>query len=187
MSSMDEEWRPLPGHDGYDVSSLGRVRSWRSLNGRGGLKDSPHFLRPYVAEFGPSKIPYERISLRKARKLNVAFVHHLIAAVFIGERPPGFVVRHLNGNSLDNRIENIAYGTYADNMMDAMRHGTLLVGARSPMSVVNEYDVAFIRSDDIHTLEWISKAFGISVSQVFRIKQNYSWSHHMTKSVRRKR
>lgn len=30
----------------------------------------------------------------------------------------GIVVRHLNGNSMDNSIDNIAIGTQSDNMMD---------------------------------------------------------------------
>lgn len=29
-----ERWLPIAGFDGYEVSDLGRVRSWRPLNGK---------------------------------------------------------------------------------------------------------------------------------------------------------
>lgn len=32
--------------------------------------------------------------------------------------------RHLNGNPYDNRLENLAWGTPSENMLDKVRHGT---------------------------------------------------------------
>lgn len=48
------------------------------------------------------------------------WVHRLQAFQKYGERiyEKGIQVRHLNGDSLDNRAENIAIGTQSDNMMD---------------------------------------------------------------------
>lgn len=36
-----EQWRPIPGHDGYELSNLGRVRSWKRWAGAG---DPPRIL-----------------------------------------------------------------------------------------------------------------------------------------------
>lgn len=52
-----------------------------------------------------------------------ARVHWMVAETFIGPRPPGQVVRHLNGDPGDNRVENLAYGTHSENMLDMVRHG----------------------------------------------------------------
>lgn len=49
-------------------------------------------------------------------------VHSLIAEAFIGPRPEGQVVRHLNDVPTDNRPENLAYGTYQENEMDKYRN-----------------------------------------------------------------
>ena len=45
-------------------------------------------------------------------------IHRLMAEIFIGPKPfPNACVRHLNGNSRDNSITNLAWGTYLDTRM----------------------------------------------------------------------
>ena len=50
-------------------------------------------------------------------------VHWLVAFAFLGPRPDGLEVRHLNGDKLDARLVNLAYGTHADNNRDTVAHG----------------------------------------------------------------
>jgi hypothetical protein len=50
-------------------------------------------------------------------------VHQLVARTFLGP-PRGLETRHLNGDCRDNRLENLAYGTRAENAQDMVRHGT---------------------------------------------------------------
>ena len=40
-----EVWLPIAGFLGYEVSDLGNVRSFRSPNGRGGLKTYPTMVK----------------------------------------------------------------------------------------------------------------------------------------------
>ena len=47
-------------------------------------------------------------------KKNV-LVHHLIAKAFLGERPDGYDVDHINYNKEDNRPENLRYLTIKEN------------------------------------------------------------------------
>lgn len=51
-------------------------------------------------------------------------VYELIAAAFLGPRPPGMHVRHADGSKDNNALENLCYGTPKDNQQDSMRHGT---------------------------------------------------------------
>ena len=49
---MDEEWKVIKGFIGYEVSSLGRVRSFRPRNGRGKLKETPAILKTKLDKEG---------------------------------------------------------------------------------------------------------------------------------------
>lgn len=55
-------------------------------------------------------------------------VHQIVADAFIGPRPADAEVRHLDGNPLNNRPENLAYGTHAENEADKKLHGTHKIG-----------------------------------------------------------
>jgi len=50
-------------------------------------------------------------------------VHVLVCRAYHGDAPsPDLEVRHLNGNSVDNRASNLAWGTRSDNSNDRVRH-----------------------------------------------------------------
>lgn len=51
-------------------------------------------------------------------------VHHLVLVSHRGPRPADLCCRHLNGNSKDNRLSNLAWGTHRENAMDREFHGT---------------------------------------------------------------
>lgn len=50
-------------------------------------------------------------------------VHQLVALTFLGPRPKGQEVRHLDGDPLNNAVTNLAYGTRSENILDVMRIG----------------------------------------------------------------
>ena|SRR5665647_230552 len=51
------------------------------------------------------------------------YVHELAAQAWLGPRPIGAVVRHLDDVPSNNSRENLAYGTRQDNALDAQRNG----------------------------------------------------------------
>ena len=110
MSAV-ELWRPVVGFEGrYEVSDAGRVRSLitareltHTVNGQG----------------------YHRVSLSSGKgPSRLHSVYRLVLAAFTGPAPTGHVARHLNGDPSDNRLANLAYGTYSENNRDTVRHGT---------------------------------------------------------------
>lgn len=62
---------------------------------------------------------YQRTTF-KLNKVNTLHTHRLQAYQKFGDKlyEDGIVVRHLNGNKLDNSWENIAIGTNKDNALD---------------------------------------------------------------------
>jgi hypothetical protein len=106
-----EIWKPVVGHPGYEVSSLGNVRS----SFRGG-----RVLRPGVNR---KRGGYRQVNLAGGIQRRICV---LVAAAFLGPRKEGQVARHKNGEPSDDRAENLEWGTQGDNNRDAVRHGTFL-------------------------------------------------------------
>lgn len=131
-----EVWRPVPGFKFYEASSLGRVRSIdRMVRGR-----YPGFLRKMrgcvLKPFDNGK--YLTVSVSDETHC----VHELVALAFHGPSPtPGFVVRHLNGNSRLNSAENLKWGSVKQNQEDRFAHGTACEGSKNYRAVLTEEKV----------------------------------------------
>ena len=107
-----EAWKPVVGYETYyEVSSLGRVRRLPKGN----------ILKHGVAGRG-----YARVTLSVNSVVRGKYVHHLVADAFLGKRPTGADVCHINGDIFDPRLDNLRYGTRHSNMRDSLRHGTHL-------------------------------------------------------------
>lgn len=106
------EWRPIPACPSYEISDEGSVRSWK-------------WGRPYVlAARRARRDRYMVATMQVDGRQITRSIHELVMTVFIGPRPEGLERRHLNGDSFDNRLTNLAYGTHSENMLDKVRHGT---------------------------------------------------------------
>lgn len=108
-----EEWKDIDGFPGYQISSYGNVRSF--TNNRHGLCNTPHFLGTDTNSNG-----YKRVFLGSKGRF---FVHHLVAKAFIPNPNDYPVVRHKDDDRLNNRADNLEWGTQADNIQDAIRRG----------------------------------------------------------------
>lgn len=51
-------------------------------------------------------------------------VASLVMLAFVGERPEGMDIRHLDGVVTNNNLSNLCYGTRSENILDCVRHGT---------------------------------------------------------------
>jgi hypothetical protein len=114
-----EQWKPIPGREGrYSVSNLGRVRSEPRVV-KHGLTET-YTVKGQILKTTPSKLGRPQFSDGYENGLLVSLA---VAEAFIGPRPPGLLVRHLDDDPLNNRLDNLAYGTYKDNHEDAKRNG----------------------------------------------------------------
>lgn len=145
-SEQGEVWCAVRGTDHpYEVSNLGRVRS-RTMTyidaiGRNYTKPG-RVLSPGLNRAGAND-GYYTVSLRVDGKPKSHRVHRLVAVAFLGQPPePGMDVRHLDGNELNNRVENLAWGTRSENMQDRTRHGTCVNAEKTQCAKGHEYNRA---------------------------------------------
>ena len=173
---MTEEWRRIDGFPGYEVSDLGRVRSFRPRSGKGPAPTTPRILKmppkdtgyPHVSMQGPD-------GRQRTRK-----VHRLVAVAFLPNPDSLPQVAHRNGNPLDNRAANLRWSTACDNMADTVTHGTKVFGERVGNSKLTEDDVMAIRGiyslGDV-TQQEIAERYGVDRATISYIVNGHSWGH----------
>lgn len=174
-----EEWLAVIGYEGlYEVSNLGRVRTVARLNvyknGRTRYQ-SGVLLRPRLSNKG-----YLRVGLWKDGRSRGCSVHVLVAAAFVGPRPPGLTVDHKDGNKLNNLFSNLEYITPKEQISRAILLGTRdFQGEKHPGAKLSEKDVIEIRRLGIEgmTKTAIGDLFGVSRHMVGRILSGKNWKH----------
>lgn len=133
---MDEQWRTIVGCDGcHEVSSFGRVRSVSRDRG------DNYWITGRLLSTKPSTT-YPKVNLCHGRVRKTHTVHTLVLKAFVGPPPPGMEARHLDGNRLNNRLDNLAWGTKSENMADRLRHGTNPQASRTECPRGHSYDEA---------------------------------------------
>ena len=167
---MNEEWRPIQGYDGYEVSSLGCVRSWRKLGARHAPPMSPRLKKQSTCVGG-----YLRVSLGREVKL----VHRLVLEAFVGPAPEGMQCRHLNGTASDNRLVNLSWATPVDNNADKIAHGTHQAGTKNGRAKLSDSDVRAMRAlrERGESFAKLGKKFGVSNQTAFGICKGKNWRH----------
>lgn len=120
----DEIWLPVPGYEGYyEASSLGRVRSLdRMVRTNGGAM---RLSRGRILVLGAYKrTGHKHVTFSVEGSTRTFTVHSVVMLTFVGPRPEGLEIRHLNGIPDDNSLTNLVYGTALENAEDRDdRHG----------------------------------------------------------------
>jgi len=104
-------------------------------------------------------------------------VHTLVAKVFIGEQPEGQEVRHLDCNSFNNNLENLAYGTRKQNMQDSIKNGSISRGTSRVNSVLTEWTVRIAREMVFcgYTNTAVAAKLGVSKSTMDSVIKGKHW------------
>lgn len=179
-------WKPIVGYEGrYSVSNDGQVRSERRTCriAHGERTVGARVLKP--ARTGP----YLRVVLGAGDGTKRSMsIHRLVAAAFVGGQSSAqTVVRHINGNPDDNRPENLAWGTPADNSKDMIQHGNSLRGEKHHKAKLTEADVLEIRASTEGPVKAAGR-FQVSVATIESIRagRNWGWltSSHQQEATR---
>lgn len=162
-----ETWKPYPGDTRYEVSDCGRVRSlrpWRSW--------------PAGRLMVPTPVHCGHLRVKAGVPLRAVFVHRMVLEAFVGPCPAGHEARHLNDDPTDNRLENLAWGTRAENLADAVRNGREYSpkGEGKINSKLTEAAVREIRSSAANAHE-LGRLFGVTPTAIRHVRKGRSWSH----------
>jgi hypothetical protein len=156
-----EIWMPVSGYEyTYEVSNLGNVRSVdRWVDGR-------WKLGKLLAQRLNKGTGYPTVTLR----YEIATVHTLVAAAFIGPRPTKHDVAHTDGDKTNNRVVNLRYATRKENCHDMVAHGTRT--KRLSIEQVTEIKKSLLKFENQYD---IANRYGIDQSNVSRIATGKNW------------
>lgn len=121
---MIEIWKDVAGYEGYyQISNLGRAKSLDRVVKRKNQPDLPlvgKILKPRTGKNG-----YDYVILRRDGKGKTAYIHRLVAEMFI-ENPCGFnVVNHKDGNKGNNTCGNLEWCNSQRNNQHAFETGLI--------------------------------------------------------------
>lgn len=169
-----EVWKAILGYEeNYEVSSLGRVKSLSRVTVTGKIK--PERLRTLSVNKRCGRL---QVTLYKYGKSRTWKVHSLVAHAFLGEQLKGMDVNHIDGNKLNNAVQNLEYCTRSENQLHAIRLGLNPHWHENhPLAKLKEFDIETIRilsAKGVKGIE-LSKQFKISRAQISRILTGKRW------------
>lgn len=175
---MNDEWKTIAGFEAYAVSSLGRVK--RVVGGRGARAGK--ILTWHTC----TQTGYADVRLVVNGKAHARTVHTLVARAFLGSLPDGLVTRHLDGDKLNCRLTNLAYGTLTDNAQDKVAHGRSSYGEKNPCAKITQAiadSIRFHHKSGVSAKE-LAASHGLCESTVHRIVSGKYWGRSQEASNR---
>lgn len=100
--------------DGYMVSSLGRVKSLDRLLPPDRIHPRGQFRKGRILKTHQKQHNYDSVIL-SSNPVKRYYVHRLVAMAFIPNPENKRDVNHKNGNTKDNRVENLEWTTHKEN------------------------------------------------------------------------
>jgi hypothetical protein len=159
------EWVALDNYPSYYICREGLVKSCKGKE--------PIILKNIVR----NKDGYLSVCLYN-NKNELKQLHRLLAETFIPNPDNLPVVRHLNDNPTDNRLENLAWGTYKDNAKDSMKNGTFHFKSLDEMRSMQLKSQEAIRKTTVFEKDGVKHEF-VSLQEGCRqlgLQPGHAWS-----------
>lgn len=118
---MEEIWKPLKEFSGYYISNSGRIKTrfGNILNGN-------------VDSHG-----YKNVRIKVGKKFKTYHIARLVAKTFIPNPENKPCVDHINTIKTDNRVENLRWCSYKENMRNPLTYKKLLLELLKPERLKN--------------------------------------------------
>ena len=103
---MSIEWKAIPSFPKYEASTTGEIRNAKT--------------KCVIKPFTDLQQEYGRITVYGEGKRRKVMAHTLVAQAFLGDKPYGHEIDHINSDRTDNRPCNLRYVTPEQNRANPM-------------------------------------------------------------------
>ena len=122
---MIEEWKDIPEYEGiYQVSNIGRIKrlEYKRINNLTNTISifKEHLLKPRI-----KNNLYFKVTLCKNNEIKAKYIHRLVAITFLPNPENKPQVNHIDGNKLNNNVDNLEWVTESENMQHAYSHNLI--------------------------------------------------------------
>lgn len=158
---QDEVWKDIEGYEGlYQVSTCGNVKSLPKIrrNGTGTYIQKERLLKPSNTSTG-----YKKVELCKDGKRKGFKVHRLVAIAFIPNPDNKPEVNHIDGNKINNNIDNLEWVTSSENSIHAYE-----TGLNSNKKDLDEKEIIYMYCELNMTMQEIAKHFNVPIKSIKR-------------------
>lgn len=171
-----EVWKDIPNYVGlYQVSNFGRIKCLERtlINSNGKIS-----IRKSKLLNGCKSRYYSVLLCKNSNNHKLHLAHRLVATSFIPNPENKPEVNHIDGNKLNNHVNNLEWVTHRENENHALINNLKAIGIKNGNAKLNNEIVKQIRSKYIprkYTNKMIAKEFNISYHSAQLITSGNIW------------
>lgn len=170
-----EKWTGITGyHSRYLVGERGRVLSLvrRTENGKIFYRDRARFVMPILSG------GYLQVMLCNEDGKRIWRINRLVATVFLPNPDNLPEVNHLDGDPLNNHVNNLEWCTRSQNMKhlySVLKRGHVCGEASGKSNLTNEKVLEILYSPLSN--QEVADLYGVSRKCAYNIRNGISWTH----------
>ena len=127
---------------------------------------------------------YLDVNLHKDGKVLNCKVHRLVAETFLRNTDNKRTVNHIDGNKINNRVDNLEWATHTeqqkhayDSGLKVSKKGEQCYNCKLTEAKVREIRERRTKNPEVWTFRKLAKEYGVSKSQIHRIISGELWKH----------